>query len=62
LGVGSEELIQLGRDELVNRFTRFLKQIEKYDEELSLAIVNRRRSLIIDFNDLSCTISNLPIT
>lgn len=52
MGVGSEELIQLGRDELVNRFTRFLKQIEKYDEELSLAIVNRRRSLIIDFNDL----------
>jgi len=35
LGVGSEELIQLGRDELVNRFTRFLKQIEKYDEDLA---------------------------
>lgn len=48
----NEGLLQLGKEEFINRFIRFLRENDKYDEELSLMVVNRRRSLVIDVNDL----------
>ncbi len=47
-----EEKEAVNFDELIEKFKSLLESDEKYLNELSTMIINRERSLVIDFNDL----------